>query len=172
MNIMMTMPGAFSKLKLPRKWSSLRDVMRAMSGDRCGVAAIEFAVMAPALVMMTICTVDLGMGIYSNMQVQNAAQAGAQYAMAHGFDTNLISSAVSNATGQSGISASPPPVQYCGCATAAGVTNIACGSTCPAGAVYGSYVRVSTQGTYKTILPYPMIANSFTLTAQSNVRVQ
>lgn len=169
---MMTMRRAFSRPKLLKNWSSLRDVMRAMRDDRCGIAAIEFAIMVPTLVMMTICTVDLGMGIYSNMQVQNAAQAGAQYAMVHGFDANSISSAVSNATGQSGISASPPPVQYCGCATAAGVTTIACGSPCPAGAVYGNYVQVSTQGTYKTILPYPMIANSFTLTARSNVRVQ
>jgi Flp pilus assembly protein TadG len=168
----MTMRTAFSKLKLPRNWRPLRDKMRGMRDDRRGVAAIEFAIMAPALVMMTVCTVDLGMGIYSNMQVQNAAQAGAQYAMVHGFDASLISNAVSSATGQSGISASPAPVRYCGCATSAGVTNVTCGSTCPAGAVYGTYVQVSTQGTYTTILPYPMIANSFNLTAQAAVRVQ
>lgn len=169
---MMTMRATFLKRKMLRNWGSVRSLLRAMSDDRCGVAAIEFAVMAPTLVMMTICTVDLGMGIYRNMQVQNAAQAGAQYAMTHGFDASLISSIVSSATGLPGISASPPPVQYCGCATSAGVANVACGSSCPTGAVYGQYVQVSTQGTYTTILPYPMIASSFTLTAQSNVRVQ
>jgi Flp pilus assembly protein TadG len=169
---MKTMHAAFLKRKTLRNWGSLRNLLRAMSDDRRGVAAIEFAVMAPTLVMMTICTLDLGMGIYRNMQVQNAAQAGAQYAMVHDFDANVISSVVSNATGLSSISASPPPMQYCGCATSIGVANIACGLTCPAGAVYGNYVQVSAQGTYKTILPYPMIANDFTLTAQSNVRVQ
>ena len=66
----------------------------------------------------------------------------------------------------------PEIVISIGCATSAGVANIACGSTCPAGAVYGNYVQVSTRGTYTTILPYPLIANSFTLTAQSNVKVQ
>lgn len=171
MNVM-TMRAAFSRLNLPRTWRALRGTMRAMSDDRRGVAAIEFAIMVPALVMMTVCTVDLGMGIYTNMQVQDAAQAGAQYAIAHGFDVNSISTAVSNATGQSGISASPPPVQYCGCATAAGVTNVTCGAACPAGAVAGTYVQVSTQATYTTILPYPMIANTFNLTAQAAVRVQ
>jgi Flp pilus assembly protein TadG len=171
MNVM-TMRTAFLKLKLPRNWRPLRGMMRAMRDDRRGVAAIEFAIMVPTLIMMTVCTVDLGMGIYSNMQVQSAAQAGAQYAMVHGFDASLISSAVSNATGQSGISASPAPAQYCGCATSAGVTNVTCGSACPAGAVSGTYVQVSTQGTYTTILPYPMIANSFALTAQAVVRVQ
>jgi len=153
-------------------WNSLVSQIRTLREDAAGVASIELAVMAPALVMMTICTVDLGMGIYRNMQVQNAAQAGAQYAMVHIFDANQIAGVVSNATGLSGISASPPPVQYCGCATSAGVANIACGSTCPAGAIYGNYVRVATQATYTTIVPYPLIANSFTLTAQSNVRVQ
>lgn len=168
----MTMRTAFSKLNLRRTWRPLRDLMQAMRDDRRGVAAIEFAIMVPTLIMMTVCTVDLGMGIYTNMQVQDAAQAGAQYAMVHGFDTNSISTVVSNATGQSGISASPAPVQYCGCATAAGVTNVTCGAACPAGAVSGTYVQVSTQATYTTILPYPMIANSFTLTAQAAVRVQ
>lgn len=168
----MTMRTAFSNLNLRRSWRRLRDTMQSMRGDRRGVAAIEFAIMVPTLIMMTVCTVDLGMGIYTNMQVQDAAQAGAQYAIVHGFDANSISTVVSNATGQSGISASPAPVQYCGCATAAGVTNVTCGAACPAGAVSGTYVQVSTQATYTTILPYPMIANSFTLTAQSAVRVQ
>lgn len=169
---MMTMRRAFLKPKMKRNWSSLINLMRTLRDDAAGVASIELAVMAPALVVMMICTVDLGMGIYRNMQVQNAAQAGAQYAMMHVFDPNKIASVVSSATGLSGISASPPPVQYCGCATGTGVSNIACGSTCPAGAIYGNYVQVSTQGTYTTLLPYPMIASSFTLTAQSNVRVQ
>jgi Flp pilus assembly protein TadG len=171
MNVM-TMRTAFSKLNLRRTWRPLRDLMRVMRADRRGVAAIEFAIMVPTLIMMTVCTVDLGMGIYTNMQVQDAAQAGAQYAMVHGFDANSISTVVSNATAQSGISASPAPVQYCGCATAAGVTNVTCGAACPAGAVSGTYVQVSTQATYTTIVPYPMIANSFTLTAQAAVRVQ
>jgi Flp pilus assembly protein TadG len=169
---MMTMRMTFSRSKMTWNWSSLINLVRAMRDDAGGVAAIELAIMAPALVLMMICTVDLGMGIYRNMQVQNAAQAGAQYAMAHIFDANQIASVVSNTTGLSGISATPPPVQYCGCATGAGVANVACGSSCPAGAVYGNYVQVSTQGTYNTILPYPLIANSFKLTAQSNVRVQ
>lgn len=168
----MTMRRAVLKQKMTRNWNSLIDLLRTLRDDAAGVASIELAVMAPALVVMMICTVDLGMGIYRNMQVQNAAQAGAQYAMMHPFDAKQIASIVSSATGSQGISASPAPLQYCGCATTAGVSNVACGSTCPAGAIYGNYVQVSTQGTYTTLLPYPVIASSFTLTAQSNVRVQ
>jgi hypothetical protein len=141
-------------------------------GDIRGVAAIEFAIIIPMLLMMVICTVDLGMGIYRNMQVQNSAQAGARYAMTQSFDATLISNAVSSATGLQGIVASPPPAQYCGCATSAGIAPVTCGSTCPAGAVYGTYVNVAAQGSYTPIIPYPLIASHFTLKAQANVRVQ
>jgi Flp pilus assembly protein TadG len=155
-----------------KMWNALRFFVGRMKEDCRGVAAIEFAIIVPTLITMTVCTVDLGMGIYRNMQVQDAAQAGAQYAMLHAFDASLISNAVTNATAFTSVSASPAPNQYCGCATTAGVTSIACGSPCTGGAVYGNYVQVSAQGVYTTILPYPLIANSFTLTAQSNVRVQ
>lgn len=154
------------------KWSSLIGLLRSLREDVAGVAAIEFAVMIPCLIVMTVGTVDVGMGIYRNMQVQNAAQAGAQYAMTNSFDPTRIASIVSGATGMQGISASPAPVQFCGCATSTGVVSVSCGSTCSGGAIYGTYVRVSSLGTYATLLPYPMFASSFTLTGQSTVRVQ
>ena len=157
---------------LTRANASVRSLLSRGISDIRGVAAIEFAIIIPMLVMMVVCTVDLGMGIYRNMQVQNSAQAGARYAMTHSFDATLISKAVSNATGVQGIVASPPPSRYCGCATSAGISPIACGSTCPGAAIYGTYVNVSAQGAYTPIVPYPLISNSFSLTAQASVRVE
>jgi hypothetical protein len=49
-------------------------------------------------VLALICTVDLGLGINRKMQVENAAQAGAQYAVVHGFAASSISNAVTQAT--------------------------------------------------------------------------
>jgi Flp pilus assembly protein TadG len=137
-----------------------------------GVAAIEFAIFAPVLIFMMLCVVDLGMGIYRKMQVQNAAQAGAQYAMVHGFNAGLVSTAVQSATSFSGISASPPPTQFCGCTSSTGVTSISCNSTCSGGSTPGTFVTVSTQGTYNTLYSYPSIANTYNFTAQSTVRIQ
>ncbi len=137
-----------------------------------GVAAIEFAIIAPILVLLMLCTVDVGMGFYRKMQVQNAARAGAQYALTHGFAVDAISSAVLSATGFSGISASPTPNQFCACASDTGLTTVACDSPCLGGILSGTYVSSSALGTYNTIVPYPMIPNSFTFTAQSTVRVQ
>jgi Flp pilus assembly protein TadG len=162
----------YSDLMLLRKDHPIRGLLSRALSDSRGVAAIEFAIIIPMLIMMVVCTADLGMGIYRTMQVQNAAQAGARYAMTNSFDATSISSAVTNATSFPGVVASPAPAQYCGCATNAGITAIACGATCAVGAVYGTYVKVSAQGTYATIVPYPLIASSFTLAAQASVRVQ
>ena len=157
--------------------SLLRRAVWRFAADRgdgsSGIAAIEFAIVAPTLVLLFICTADLSLGIYRKMQVQNAAQSGAAYAMLYGFTQNSISSAVTNATGLSAVAATPQPNEFCGCPSAtSGVTSISCTSTCPNGATPGTYVTVSAQATYETILPYPMVPNSFTFNAQSTVRLQ
>jgi Flp pilus assembly protein TadG len=153
-------------------WRSLRRLASGKADDCRGVAAIEFALVGPMLVVMMVCTVDLGSGIFRKMQVQNAAQAGAIYAALHGFTASSISTAVTSATSFSGISASPAPSQYCGCASNTGITTIDCTSTCTGGSTPGTYVTVSAQGVYATILPYPLLPESFTLTAQSTMRIQ
>jgi Flp pilus assembly protein TadG len=137
-----------------------------------GIAAVQFGILVPILILVGVCTLDVGAGIYRKMQVQNAAQAGAQYAVAHGFSQSSISAAVTNATTFSGIGASPSPSQFCGCPTNSGVTSATCSSTCADGSVAGTYVTVSSQGTYNTILTYPLLPNSFPFAAQATVRIQ
>jgi len=137
-----------------------------------GVAAIEFAILAVVLLVLMICVSDIGMGFYRKMQVQNAAQVGAQYAMLHGFSSSSIRAAVTAATSYPDISASPDPNQYCGCPSNSGIGTTTCGSTCADGTTAATYVSVSAQGTYNTLITYPLIPRSFTLTAQSTVRIQ
>jgi Flp pilus assembly protein TadG len=158
-----------------RLFMRARSAMRAVSRlrtDAAGVAAIELSIIAPTLVLALICTADLGLGIYRNMQVQNAAQAGAEYAVTHGFTTTGIVSAVQAATTYSAVTASPAPTQFCGCASATGVATATCSSTCSGGSAAGTYVSVSALATYNTLLPYPLLPSRFTLTAQSTVRLQ
>ena len=137
-----------------------------------GAAAIEFAVIGAFLCMTVVATGDLGMGFYSYMQVQNSAQAGAQYAAVHGFNSGQIASAVTNATSVPGITASPAPAQYCGCASGATVSNAACGTTCPDGMTAGTYVTASAVRDYTTLVSWPMFPDSYHQTATSTVRIQ
>ena len=164
-----------SVMRMTRKSPRMRSAALAFSrfgADVRGVAAIELSIIAPTLALALICTADLGLGIYRNMQVQNAAQAGAEYAVAHGFVAESITTAVQAATALSGISASPAPSQFCGCPSATGVAVATCGATCPGGSTVGTYVTVSALATYRTLLPYPALPSSFALTAQSTVRIQ
>jgi Flp pilus assembly protein TadG len=162
----------FAKRMTFALWRSLHRLAGRTLDDCQGVAAIEFAIVGPMLVVMMICTVDLGTGIFRRMQVQNAAQAGAIYAALHGFTASSISTAVTSATNFSGISASPAPATFCGCASGNAISTISCSSTCTGGGSPGTYVTVSAQATYTPILSYPYLPDSFTFNSQSTVRIQ
>jgi len=104
---------------LAHKLASLyRQLLRFVGSTEDGIrgaVAVEFVIIAPILALMLVCTLDLGMGIYRKMQVQNGAQAGAGYAVLHGFTASSIETAVTSATSFMGVSASPAPSEFCGC---------------------------------------------------------
>lgn len=156
--------------------SQRRGIFRRRFGkfenDARGVAAIEFGIMVPLLSLMVISVTDIGLAIYRKMQVENAAQAGVEYAIARGFDSNAISTAVVGATNSNAISASPGPIKFCGCATASGVSGMTCGGTCPGGKLAGTYTIVSAQGSYSTIINYQIVPNSYVISTQSTARLQ
>jgi len=150
----------------------LRRHVRAAVGDTSGAAAIEFGFMIPLLSLMVVSVTDIGLAVYRKMQVEEAAQAGVQYAIARGFDTSGISSAVTSATNSTTVTASPAPVQFCGCPTSGGVSSVSCGTVCTGGAQAGTYATVSAQATYSTLINYQIVAATYTYNAQSTARLQ
>ena len=74
-------------------WKTLQRVGEFLQ-VRDGMAAIEFGILAPLLAGILVPVTDLGMCFYQKMQVQAAAQAGAQYAAAHGWNSTAIQNAV------------------------------------------------------------------------------
>ncbi|WP_128970486.1 TadE/TadG family type IV pilus assembly protein [Bradyrhizobium tropiciagri] len=156
-----------------RRSQRRRSFFRRRFGDDVrGVAAIEFGVLVPLLSLMVVSVTDIGLAIYRKMQVEGSSQAGVEYAIAHGFDANAISTAVAAATNSSAISASPAPIKFCGCATSSGVTSMTCGGTCPGGGMAGTYTVVSAQGSYSTIINYQIVPNSYVISTQSTARLQ
>jgi hypothetical protein len=143
-----------------------------------GAAIVEFALIMPFLVMLLVGLCDLGFGVYGTMQVQAAAEAGAQYASRNGWDPTKIAAAVTDATGGSGISATPAPYQICGCTnnnifTQVGTpTNGSCTSlTCNPSGNPGLYASISAQLLYQTMLPYPGLPATLTLAGQAYRRL-
>ncbi|MGH7126522.1 MAG: TadE/TadG family type IV pilus assembly protein [Stellaceae bacterium] len=153
---------------------SLSKIFRRLSGvqaDRSGVSSVEFALALPLLVTILTVLVDFGIGFYEKMQVEDAAQAGTQYALLHGWDSQAVQDAVTSATTLSGVSASPSPTQACGCASGTSVTAADCNGVCANGLSPGTYVTVNAQATYTPLISYPLLGSSVTLTAQSVARI-
>ena len=72
-------------LVLMQRWSSrLAALMRAERGT----AAVEFGLAVPVLVGLLVPVADLGMAFSQQVQVQQSAQAGAQYAALHPWNSN------------------------------------------------------------------------------------
>jgi Flp pilus assembly protein TadG len=148
-----------------------------------GNALIEFAIIAPLLIVMCVYVVDFGFYIFRQTELQHATQTGAQYAIEHGYNSTSISSAVTNDANDSSFTITTTPSEFCGCPSSTGVTQIAAGacaegSTCSGGAVAGTYVTVSTTATYNTIAPVSgkiftiTVPKSYLLTGSATVRIQ
>jgi Flp pilus assembly protein TadG len=150
----------------------VRGLVRSARADDEGLSGIEFAIIAPVLILSFIATADFGLAIYAKMEVENAAQAGTQYAAANGYTSSSVSSAVTAATNLSGLTASPAPNEFCGCPSTSGVTTATCNTNCASGATAGTYVSASAQATYSTIISYPGIPGSYTFSSTSTVRIK
>jgi Flp pilus assembly protein TadG len=154
-----------------------------------GAAAVEFALLASFLIVpLTIVLYDFGTALFRQMEVGNAARAGAGYAAFCGcFQLNSIKSAVQNASsGGFSITATPVPSQACACpdgtlASALGSAAIptstpSCGGTnCSAhgGGFDSTYVTVNAQATYNPIFPVTGLvpAGGFVLTSAATIRI-
>jgi len=143
-------------------------------GSESGNAAIEFGLFIPVLLTLLTGTVELGFLMYEAMQVNNAVEAGMLYAAANTtFNAGNIQSAVVNAsvlpTGLNTLTATPAPTQFCGCATAASVTNLGsppCSATaCAGNSAAGTYVQVNASLTHTIIIPNPWVPTTLTATA-------
>jgi hypothetical protein len=106
------------------------------------------------------------------MQVETAAQAGAQFAKVHGFNAVAIKAAVADATSTNGLAASPAPVSFCGCPSGTGLSHAACGTLCRDGTRAGQYCKVSASRTYSSLVPYPWMLPRYTQTASATVRIK
>jgi len=143
--------------------------LRACLSDRRGVAAVEFALLAPVLTVLVFGLVDFGTMAYQVMEVEAAAHAGADYAIHSGWNATAVEAAVQNATSMT-INASPLPSQMSACMVSGALVTTTTG-TCASGATPGSYVLVSAQATFTPLIAWAAFGLPTSLTAQAMVRI-
>jgi Flp pilus assembly pilin Flp len=152
--------------------------LRSLQSQPRGAALVEFALILPFIILLMVALFDLGFGFWQYMQVQAAAEAGAQYAARYPYPwvtttaIPAITTAVTSATQTHGISAIPAPNQVCRCPDGGILTPFACDGTCPSGSPPGVYALVGAQLSYSPVLAYPGLPDPMTLTAHAYRRVR
>jgi Flp pilus assembly protein TadG len=149
----------------------LKDLTARLRRDRRGVAAVEFALVAPVLAGILLPMADLGIGAYKKMRVQDAAESGAQYALLNGFNSAAIVSAATNATSLTSVTATAAESYHCITSNVIGAA-VTSGTTCSDGSTAGTYVSVNTQITYSMLISYPGLTNPMTLAGYTMIRIQ
>ncbi|WP_207536578.1 TadE/TadG family type IV pilus assembly protein [Sabulicella rubraurantiaca] len=115
---------------------------------RKGVAAIEFAFVAPILALVLMGVMDLGSALQQKQRLTAAAQAGAAYALTHPADSTGIQAAVNRLLGGwSGVTVTvPAPV--CECPGVVGPVN--CDTVCLTGRQ--TYVSITLTRSFTPLL--------------------
>ncbi|MCH7929955.1 MAG: pilus assembly protein [Proteobacteria bacterium] len=136
-----------------------------------GAAVIEFALLAPIVLLMVVGAIDFGTFIYQKMQLQSAARAGAQYAIqsdATVTDTAGIATAAQIASELDFTGVTLTTTRYCACSdgdeTAVDAEEGCTGDSastlvCAGDELPGLYVRVNLTGQFTPLFPIAGISN-------------
>jgi Flp pilus assembly protein TadG len=167
-----------------RTTSAMWQAIRSATVETDGAALVEFTLFATMLVVMCIYIMDFGFYFFRSMQVQNAAQAGAQYVIDNSStgcpassSSTQIESAVTNATP---FNVTAAATLYYGCASSSSPYTLTANGNgscttappnCGDGFAPACYWKVSATGTYNTFVPYGLLSNgSYTFTKSTWVR--
>lgn len=132
---------------------------------------VDMAVAAPVLALMLVIGTDFGRLYYTNVEVANAARAGAQYG-----SQNLIAAADSGGmskaaqTDASNLTGLNVTAKQCTCMVSTSV--VACGATYCVSNPLATFVEVDTNTTFHTILNYPGVPSSIALSGKAIMRVE
>ena len=138
---------------------------------RRGIATIEFALIAPLILLLLAGILDYTMLLRTAIVAADAARAGAQYGSLSAANaanlTGIQTAALAAAPDIRGLTATA--AKSCQCSNGS-VVNCGTGS-CPSGPVR-TYVQVTVQVTAKAIFSYAPLPFTGTVSAQASMRAQ
>jgi Flp pilus assembly protein TadG len=152
---------------VPALWQGLRDII---SCDR-GVSAVEWAMIAPIVMVLLLGVMDFGAAAIHKMQMANSVRAGLQYATVRKpiqGDLTQIQTAIDTAAPPDETGTRDVTVTlYCQCPDGSA---IACTSSC-AGGDRSSNVSIVIQEDYQMMLGLPFAGSNLTLRAEGAVQL-
>lgn len=144
----------------------LHRLARADSGS----AIAELAIIAPLLLILIIGMIEVGRFAQYSILVANAARSGAQYGAQNlGTAADFAGmQAAATADGQNTPGLSATAIQYCRCADGTASTCLPADCSTSHRLVF---VQVDATGTFQSILHFPYVPTSQTITSRSAMRV-
>ena len=147
--------------------------MRVLRYFKPGQAATELAMAVPVLALLLVGTADFARAFYFNQEVIAAARAGAQFgseSTGNAADTTGIqAAAVANATNIPGFAAADVSTSSCTC----GLSTGGCASSyCNGANAQATYVTVTATATFTTLVNYPGIPHSTSMSDTAIMQVQ
>lgn len=149
-----------------------------------GQSAVELAAVVALLALMLVVVADFARVFFVSIAVNNAARAGAQFGSQQPTNAAKLDKMALAASADFGCVPSDgnpcpnlpnwitPTATQCTCAAANPQTVPLCAASYCTDAPTARYVTVNTSATYNTLLNYPGIPSSYTLTGKAIMQVQ
>ena len=136
-----------------------------------GAAALEFALVAPVLILMILGMIDFGMVMNAQALVANSARDAARVASLNGTEANARSTALKSASSLGGTA----PTVTVQCFTDIAATTACTGSSYDTAKAAGYIVRVTVSYTYNWITPLPSwvgMGSTSTISKMAYMRIE
>lgn len=146
--------------------------------DVGGVAAMEFALVSPVLVVLLVATLDAGVYINDKMKVESAARSSVEYVLSSGDESYLMEDIMSlyfqpeDETESEDMSWKTDVTVETGtvCECADGV-EVACNSMCTDPSDYRRrYIEAFVTKNHNTIFPYPGLPSSLVINGYARLQ--
>jgi len=134
-----------------------------------GQSAVELALVTPILIVLLVVAADFGRVFYTSIAVNNAARAGAQYG-SESIVTAADSAGITAAAKTDGWSGLNVSASQCTCETSTIVA--ACATSYCTNNPAATYVTVTVTAPFTTLVNYPGLPSSITLTGHAIMQVQ
>lgn len=139
-----------------------------------GVAAVEFALIAPILMILIIAMVDFGMFINSQMRVENLSRSVAEYIIQGGDEENawgdvVLASGYFSGDDNLEDTLSLEAEKVCECNDA---DEIDCDESCGTGEYKRHFIEVSMEMNYTPMIPYPGITTDLVATGHTRLQIE
>lgn len=128
---------------MKRLFTAMRSRWIRLAAESKGLAAIEFALIAPVLALITISISDLGQAAVGAMNMEAAVRSGIQYAMNGGTNMTVAKTVSAQSWGSRPSGSTLNALQMCVCDSG----TVTCGQACTDGSTQKTFVTVTATAT-------------------------